>query len=129
MFSYTVAMMHYRLELGRGIMLKLVFHVSVLQTCPTTHTSCINPCLLDTDLNLHAGFCEIPCNHFTGTDLQSYTYKNKHVRTPGKYSYINIIKTQNRTSMCRFIKVLNFLEYKRLSIVQGKGGKKDLLLK
>lgn len=61
----------------------------------------------------------------TGTDFQSYRSKNKHIRILGKYSYINIIKTQNRTSMYRFMKVLNFLEYKRLSIVCEKGGKRS----
>lgn len=89
-----------------------------------THTYCINPGFLNTELNLHAGFCERPCKHLTGTDLQSYKSKNKHVGILGKYSYINIIKTQNRTSMCHFMKVLNFVEYKRLSIERGKGGKK-----
>lgn len=109
-------------------MLKLLFHVSVLHvhTPAQTHTYTVTPWLLDTQ---ESAFCEGPCNHLTSTDLQSYKYKNKHIGTLGKYSYINIIKTQNRTSMCRFMKVLNVQEYKRLSIVQGKGGKKDLLLK
>lgn len=106
-------------------MLNLVFHVSVLQSSPTVHTYYINPCLLDTDLNLHAGFCEGPCNHFTGTVLQSYKYKNKHIGNLGKYSYINIIKTQNRTSMCRFIKVLNFRVQTAVYSARERGKKRS----
>lgn len=83
-------------------------------------------CVLDTDLNRMPDFVEDHVTVFTSTDLQSFRYKNKHIGTLGKYSYRNIIKTQNRTSMCRFMNVLNFLEYKRLSIVLGKSGKKKI---
>lgn len=71
---------------------------------PCKHTCCVNHCSVNTESS--AGFCEKPCNLFIGTELQSYMYKNKHIRTLGKYSPINIIKTQNRTYMCRLLKCL-----------------------